>query len=343
MTKKDFNPNNIGIPNGNYFGFPYSVDESKIVIIPVPWDVTTSYGAGTSKGPSAILDASIQLDFYDFDVENAWQIGHSTADFPQDIFNLNSNLRKDAEKIINHLEEGKSPDEPEIKNLLAKINLASQNLNQRVYQQSKKYLSEEKLIALVGGDHSTPLGLINAICEKYDEIGILHIDAHADLRNAYEGFQFSHASIMFNALKNDNISKLVQVGVRDVCDEEISFIKNDPRVTLFDDNQLKQNQFEGKYWKKQCDSIISTLPENVYISFDIDGLDPSFCPNTGTPVPGGLDYSQAVYLIKQLVEQKKKIIGFDLSEVAPGNDEWDANVGARLLYKISNLMYKSHQ
>ncbi|MFA8342844.1 MAG: agmatinase family protein [Rhodothermaceae bacterium] len=343
MNKSDFNPNDIGVPNGNYFGFPYSPDESKVLILPVPWDVTTSYGAGTSNGPKAILDASVQLDFYDFDVENAWKIGHGTLPFPKEIFALNSELRPTAEKIIDHLEQGNSPETPKIKELLNKINQASEKLNAYVFEQSNKYLTQNKLIALVGGDHSTPLGLINAVCEKYDEIGILHIDAHADLRNAYEGFEFSHASIMFNALKNKSVSRLVQVGIRDVCDEEVSLTKTDSRIVLFDDNQLKENQFNGISWKEQCDQIISNLPENVYLSFDIDGLNPSYCPNTGTPVPGGLDFDQALYLIKQLVNHNKKIVSFDLNEVSPGNDEWDANVGARLLYKISNLMYKSHQ
>jgi len=343
MNNTDFDPNNIGIPNGNYFGFPYSPGESEILILPVPWDVTTSYGAGTSYGPKAILDASVQLDFYDFEVENAWKIGHGTLAFPQDIFELNLTLRPLAEKIIAHLEQGNSSEPPEIKEMIDKINVASVKLNNYVFKQSQKYLSQNKLIALLGGDHSTPLGLINAICEKYNEIGILHIDAHADLRNAYEGFKFSHASIMFNAMKNKNISRLVQVGIRDVCQEEINFANNNPQIIMFDDNQLKENQFNGILWQEQCNQIISKLPENVYLSFDIDGLEPSHCPNTGTPVPGGLKFDQALYLIKQLVTHNKKIVSFDLNEISPGNDEWDANVGARLLYKISNLMYKSHQ
>jgi len=135
---------------------------------------------------------------------------------------------------------------------------------------------------------------------------------------------------------------IVQVGIRDLCEGEVERIKSDRRIIMFDDWQLKDNAYSGMNWATQCEKIIATLPELVYISFDIDGLAPEFCPNTGTPVPGGLDFNQAIYLLQKLVKAGKTIIGFDLCEVAPGDrGEWDGNVGARLLYKLANLMYLS--
>jgi len=190
---------------------------------------------------------------------------------------------------------------------------------------------------LVGGDHSTPLGLIQALSDKHSSFGILHVDAHADLRKAYEGFEFSHASIMYNAIKLPQISKLVQIGIRDYCQDEFDLINSDNRIKTFFDRDVKHNQYEGKSWSEICDSIIKELPQKVYLSIDIDGFDPKLCPNTGTPVPGGFEMEQIIYLVEKLVGSKRNIIGFDVNEVAPGKDEWDANVGARLLYRVANL------
>jgi agmatinase len=114
-------------------------------------------------------------------------------------------------------------------------------------------------------------------------------------------------------------------------------------VAIFYDSFLKEGMNDGKSWKKQCKKIVAQLPQKVYISFDIDGLDPKLCPGTGTPVPGGLEFDQAVYLLKALVRSGREIIGFDLVEVAPGESEWNGNVGARLLYKLCNWMAVSQK
>jgi agmatinase len=148
---------------------------------------------------------------------------------------------------------------------------------------------------------------------------------------------------MFNALKISQVDKLVQVGIRDWCDEEMQLIKSsNNRVKVFFDADMKRKIFEGANWRIICNEIVNSLPPLVYISFDIDGLDPKLSPNTGTPVPGGLEFEQAIYLIRSLVDSGRKIIGCDLNEVVPGLDDWDANVAARLLYKMCNLMGKSN-
>ena len=338
-TKFDFSA--VGVSNGNFFGFPYTIAESSIVLLPVSWDVTTSYGGGAAKGPKAIMDASVQLDFYDFDVPNAPYIGVGTVPLNKNWKRLSKHYRAKAALIIDYLETGKVLTD-DLLSLQNEINEASNTLNKEVYEQTKQLLAQNKLVGLVGGDHSTPFGHIKAIAEKHDSIGILQIDAHADLRKAYEGFQHSHASIMYNVMQLPTISKLVQVGIRDICEDEIELAQSDNRIIMFDDYTLKQNEFNGVSWQLQCETIINTLPEKVYISFDIDGLSPDLCPNTGTPVAGGLSFHQAVYLIKVLAKSGKTIVGFDLNEVSPGkDDEWDANVGARMLYKLCNLMHLS--
>lgn len=333
----NFNPNDVGVDNGNFFGLPYSPLNASVVFISVPWDVTTSYKPGTAKGPQAILQASTQLDMFDFDVPNAWQIGHGTIPMDMSILKKSMTYRKKAQDIIEHLEEGGDMSDSEIAKKQRKINKASAELNEYVYNTTSEWMEKGKLVGLIGGEHSVPLGYMKALGERHGDFGILQVDAHADLRNAYEGFTYSHASIMFNALKLPTVKKLVQVGIRDICQDEIDLATSDDRIAMFDDYQLKYASYEGKTWAAQCDEIISNLPDKVYVSFDIDGLTPEHSPNTGTPVAGGLTFHQAMYLIKKVVESGKTIIGFDLNEVAPDkHSEWDANVGARMMWKLSD-------
>ncbi len=331
---KIFNPNEPGMANGNFFALPYTLGESEVAIVSVPWDVTTSYRSGTHNGPSSIIEASLQVDLYDPMVPDAWSVKIGSVPTDETIEKRNKKFRKIAEQVISHIEDG--GDLSEVDDLLAEVNVASQELNELVYKSCREMIEAGKIPAVVGGDHSVPLGNMRAVADKYEDFGILHIDAHADLRVAYEGFKYSHASILFNALSEiTQISQLTQVGVRDFCQEEAEIINTDPRIRCFTDIELKRNAFEGKNWKKQCEEVVSTLPLNVYITFDIDGLSPDLCPNTGTPVPGGLTFREVDYMLYLLAISNRRIIGFDLCEVAPGkSDEWDANVGARILYKL---------
>lgn len=345
MSKEEiihsFDPNGPGIA-GNLFGLPFSVDTSEIVIVPVPWEVTVSYHSGTANGPKAILDASSQVDFFMKDVPDAWKLGVTMLPVPENILEENDKLRKLAAQHIKSVETGKVIDAADP--LLATINESSENLNIYVKSTTQRLLKEGKLVGLVGGDHSTPLGFLRALSERHERFGILQIDAHADLRKAYEGFIYSHASIMYNALKIPAVNRLVQVGIRDFCEEEMNVIKRSMgRVVTFFDEDIKSWQYEGNTWDEICEQLIKPLPDLVYISFDIDGLDPRLAPSTGTPVPGGFEFQQIVYLIKKLVQANKKIIGFDLCEVAPGTTDWDANVGARMLWQLCNWMAVSNK
>lgn len=338
---KPFDPNSIGMANGRYFGLPFEPDQAALVLLSIPWDVTTSYKPGASNAPDAIMDASLQCDLYDFHNPGGWKKGIGTLPMNENILLNTHRLRDDAERVINHLETGGMVGDDYTVRKLRRINDGSQELNQYVYSESTKCLDRGKMVGVVGGDHSVPLGLIKALSERYPDMGILHIDAHADLRNAYEGFVYSHASIMYNVLNESSVKKLVQVGVRDTCDEEVELAHTDSRIESFSDHALSEMKFEGENWATITSRIVNSLPHDVYISFDIDGLSPDNCPNTGTPVLGGLSFQESVYMINKVVESGRKIVGFDLCEVAPGEDnDWDANVGARVLYKLCNLALK---
>ncbi len=336
-----FNASGVGVANNQFFGLPFSYEDAELVLVQIPWEVTVSYRAGTANGPEAILDATTQIDLHDADFPNGWHQGIFTKKISAGLKKKNTELRKKAEQHIKSLEKGKKNDQAD---LLSVVNLACEQLNTFVHHETSAVLDENKIVGLVGGDHSTPLGFMKALAEKHGGFGILQIDAHADLRNAYEGFTYSHASIMFNALQIKELTKLVQVGVRDICDDEIEVIDHsERRIITFFNQELKSAAYNNISWGQICRQIVEHLPKKVYISFDIDGLDPKLCPDTGTPVPGGLEFEQAVHLLNEIVESGRQIIGFDIVEVAPGKNEWNAIVGARMLYKLCNLTLKSNQ
>lgn len=343
---KNFDANGIGQLNDGMYGLPFTPDECETVLIPVPWEVTVSYGGGTANGPKAILDASYQVDLYDPIVKDAWKKGIGMDEISEEIHARSDKARQDAEDYIDALANGASPERPDLKKISSEIREECLWLNNWVKQRVLHFLNKDKVVGLIGGDHSTPLGMMQALAEKFGDFCILQLDAHADLRNAYEGFEFSHASIMFNALKIKEVQKLVQVGIRDYCEEELTLIQNNNgRIRTFFDRDIKYAQYNGDSWDRICNRIIAELPQKIYLSFDIDGLDPKLCPNTGTPVSGGFETEQVLFLIEKIVKSGRQIIAFDLNEVSPGKDggDWDANVAARILYRIANLVAYSHK
>ena len=336
-----FDPNSVGNPNNNIFGLPFTEQESRLVILPIPWEVTVSYNAGTARAPEHVFKASLQVDLFDPEYRDEWKQGYFMRSSDRKILMKSDYLRKEAELYINYIAGGEDVNANKFMcKTLREVNAGGVLLNEWVYEQTKDLMDAGKLVALLGGDHSTPLGYFKAIAEKYGDFGILQIDAHCDLRVAYENFVYSHASVMYNALKEiPQLKKLVQVGVRDYCEEEWDFINaNTDRVTTFFDKDIKERLYEGDSWQQITNQIIDQLPANVFISFDIDGLDPKLCPHTGTPVQGGFEAEAIFYLLKKIQKSGRKIVGFDLNEVGISQDEWDENVGARCLFKLCNLL-----
>lgn len=331
-----FDPNSAAGPDSGVFGLPFSADQAKVVYLPVPWEVTTSYGGGTSEGPAAILEASRQVDLFDGDVLRPYEAGLHWLPESAQIHAWNREGKKDAQAVIR---AGGEASTDALRGALSRVNALGDRLNGWVREESRRWLKKGKILGVVGGDHSVPFGAMEAVAETTGPYGILHFDAHSDTRAAYEGFVWSHASIFRNVLDRiPRVSHLVQVGIRDYCEQEWEFVaEQGDRVRFHSDVALARRKFEGEAWAKIVDGIVRDLPDRVWISFDIDGLDPRFCPHTGTPVPGGLDFNEAVHLIGAVARSGRTIVGFDLNEVAPGGegDEWDANVGARLLYKLT--------
>jgi agmatinase len=332
----NYNPSGVATSNGNLYGLPFDYDSAQLIVIPVPWEVTVSYGAGTANAPQQILKASTQLDLFDFDHPDGWQQGIFMAKISPELLEKNRHYRSQAALVINALEKGQTLT-PELSKIVTDINQAGEQVNQWLETQCLQAMQAGKRVAVIGGDHSSPLGYFRALASKYQDFGILHIDAHADLRDAYEGFTYSHASIMFNAIELPQLTKLVQVGLRDICQDEVDIINDsEGSIVAYYDTTINQRLYAGHNWVTICQEIISHLPPQVHISFDVDGLDPKLCPHTGTPVPGGLELEQTYCLFRELVKSGRQIIGFDLCEV--GDAEWDGNVAARIIYKLSNLM-----
>jgi len=340
-----FDPNIVSNPNNNIFGLPTTEEDARLIIVPVPWEVTVSYGAGTARAPEAILKASYQVEVFDPEVPEGWKEGFYMRPIDRKLLMKSDYLRKEAELYIDYISRG---DEVSANQFMCKtlkdVNEGGDFLNNWVYEQIKVLLNRGKLVGLLGGDHSASLGFFKAIAEKYPDFGVLQIDAHCDLRDAYEEFNYSHASIMYNALNEiPQLSKLVQVGVRDYGGDEWEYIKNsNSRIITYFDKEIKTRQFEGQTWKQIAEEIVSKLPQNVYISFDIDGLDRKLCPHTGTPVPGGFETEEVFYLFRKVIESGRKLIGFDLVEVGTSDSDWNANVGARVLFKLCNLLVASN-
>jgi len=336
-----FNPNAISNPNNNIFGLPFTEDDARLVILPVPWEVTVSYGGGTARAADHIFKSSLQVDLLDVDGKAGWKQGFYMKEIDKKLLFKNDYLRKEAELYIDFIAQGSAIEENKFMcKSLKEINEGSAFMNKWVYENSKALLDKNKLVAVLGGDHSTALGLMKALAEKHGDFGILQIDAHCDLRVKYEEFNYSHASIMHNALTEiPSITKLVQVGVRDYCEQEWDYIcdSNFKIITYFD-KLIKERIFEGQTWKLIVDEIINNLPQKVYISFDIDGLDRKLCPNTGTPVTGGFESEEILYLIRKVKESGRELIGFDLVEIGNGQTDWDSNVGARILWRLCNIM-----
>jgi agmatinase len=338
-----FDPSAAAPADSGIFGLPFSTDESKVIVLGVPFAATTSYGGGAEDGPPAIVVASRQVDLFDGETGRPYEAKIAYSAELDHLRELHAKIRPLAAKVIEV--GGAIGDDPTLHQALATVNAAGEEVNVEVYASVRRWHTEGKLVAVVGGDHSTPLGAIRALAEAHPGLGILHIDAHADLRVAYEGFTHSHASIMHNvATLVPQVARIVQVGIRDFSEDEARYIAtSNGRIVSFFDHSLVEQKLSGVPWSRVIEPILDALPAKVYVSFDIDGLDPTLCPNTGTPVPGGLSYHEALYLLGALVRAKKQIVGCDLNEVAPGQDgtEWDANVGARLLYKLIGRMLQT--
>ena len=331
-----FDPDAAAAPGSGIFGLPFAARQSRIIVLPVPFEATTSYGGGASRAPSAVLRASRQVDLYDRETGRPWEEGIAMLPLPRKVAEWNREAKRLAAGVI--AAGGDTGGSVRLSRALARVNAIGEALNGWVRRETIAILAAGRVPVILGGDHSVPFGAIEACAGRWPGLGILHFDAHCDLREAYEGFTWSHASIFHNVMTRiPAVGRLVQVGVRDLgTREEETIRRSRGRIRLFHDAELAARLAAGTTWGSLVREMVSLLPRKVYVSFDIDGLEPSLCPHTGTPVPGGLSFHQAVQLLLAVARSGREIVGADLCEVSPGprGDEWDANVGARVLYKL---------
>ncbi len=336
MNLDDFDPD--GPAGGDtLFGLPHGPARSLVHVIPVPFEATTSYRRGTRGAPAAVLEASLPVDLCDDDTGEAWRSG--IAMLPEDprIVALDRLVEADALAVIEA--EGVDPHDAGLVASGEAVDTAGVELNAMVRAVTEVTLAEGRIPAVLGGDHSVPFGAIAAAADRFPGLGVLHVDAHADLREAYEGFTWSHASIFYNVLAHTPIASLVQVGIRDHGAAELELARTDRRVHCWLEADVRWELAGGASWRSICERMVADLPADVWVSFDIDGLEPALCPSTGTPVPGGLSWPEALVLLRVLGESGRRIVGFDLCEV--GASEWDAIVGARMLYKLAGWAIKT--
>lgn len=349
--ESSFDPNGPSQADSGIFGLPSCENSSQLIILPVPWEATVSFGKGTSRGPEVILEASKYVELYDPDFKDFYEHGIVMASSNlKALRSLNDKARKYVESALlldNKLQLSRAQ-QARRKKYAKDIDDLCAQMNREVFEQVNYWLGQKRVVGVVGGDHSVALGTIDAHLQRFPNMTVLQIDAHCDLRKSFEQFTYSHASVMFNVISQTKLRRLVQVGIRDLCQEEYERSKNSKgRIRTFFQNELVERTMSGESWKQTCKRIISATNREVYVSFDVDGLDPSLCPNTGTPVPGGLSFQEAVYLIKQLVLSGRRIVGFDLVETAPANskkpNDINANTAAHLLYKLCGWCLRSNQ
>lgn len=265
------------------------LENAKYVLIPVPYDGTSTYVKGADQGPQAIIDASDSIELYDIELDAEGYREGIYTDVP--------------------IRQNKTPEE----------------MVQAVFERVSHFVKSNKIVGVLGGEHSVSIGSIQAMKAQFPNLSVLQIDAHADLRDSYQNSPYNHACVMRRAQEMG--ANVVQVGIRNVCAEEKPFIVPE---NMFYAHQIRHRN----NWMEES---LHRLPGEVYLSIDLDGLDPSILPSTGTPLPGGLSWYQLTDFLT-LLFQTKKIVGFDVVELCPNPSEKSSDVlAAVLVYKIINL------
>jgi agmatinase len=280
--------------NRTYAGIPAaysSLDTSKIVLIPVPYDGTSTWQKGADKGPEAFLKASENMELYDIET--------------------NSEVYKQGVYLAEAIEEKSSPEA----------------VVAEVYKTVKAYILRNKFVTVFGGEHSISIGTIEAFNECFDDLTVLHIDAHADLRASYQGSACNHACALYQASQSTN---LIQVGIRSMDSAETTVM--DPDKTWFAHDMVNE-----EYW---MDNVIDALGQDVFITLDLDAFDPSIMPSTGTPEPGGLLWYETLDFLRRVFEQRN-VVGFDIVELCPREEDKSSDfLAAKLYYKMLTYRFE---
>ena len=317
---------------GALFGVPCDESQADWLILPVPWAVSSSFRSGAERAPAAILEASAQIDLSIAEIEAPSTLGLHMLPISEAWVSQHNFLRPKVEAYLRALE--KKEDTTTYTDHIHQTNAASLALKNEISRQVDRILSAGKRPALLGGEHSITEGAVDALLRHYPQMALLHIDAHMDLRTRYTGLVHSHASVMYNILENTSLPLLIQLGIREFSEEEQRYAKQQgARVRTFYADDIHRARWLGKNWAQLVEQMLSCLPEQVYLSLDIDALDPSYCPHTGTPAAGGFSFAELTYLLECLASSGRRILGFDLVEVVPSPDGLDQFIAAQLLYR----------
>ncbi len=345
----DFDPDGPASYSG-IFGLPPDLNDPLIPILSVPWEATCSYGTGTAFAPQAILHASYQVDLEDPIFGPIWKKGIQLIPPFSWLPPLATQARSAAAAgtpLFDAPPKGTPMYAPELSANQAVVDGLSEVRTAAVRDWVFLRLEAQRP-GILGGDHSCALGAFLALEQQQLPFSILQVDAHLDLRDTYEGYRESHASIMFNLLQRcPHLVSLVQLGIRDFSAKELSLANETPKVYPHLLPNWRRKMQREKSFFDLVEQSLKALHPRVWVSFDIDGLSPSLCPHTGTPVPGGFDFDEASILLESLKKGGFEVLGFDLCEVAiqkkieePRSawEEWDALVGARILYKLCGIL-----
>lgn len=268
----------------------YGYQESEIIILPVPYDETSTWIRGADKGPGAILEASVNLEFYD--VETGTEVhlkGIHTVDPVHE--------QETPEKLVD-----------------------------AVYERILSLLEDGKFPVTIGGNHTVPIGAIKAFAGSYNDLTILQLDAHSDLRQEYEGSRYNHACAMARARE---YAPVVQVGIRSMSKEELPFVDAE---RIFYAHQL---YYDKSLYRK----AIEKLSGNVYITIDMDVFDPSVIPSTGTPEPGGPDYYEIMHFLREVIRERN-VVGFDIVELCPSDTDRSPDfIAAKIIYQLLSYRF----
>ncbi len=347
MGLKNFFDFGIGFGGGDnggyYFRDAVSTDDADVVLVSVPWAVTSANGSGAAYAPDAIIDASTKVGLYDVLSGVSIDGRVATAEVNYDIQESSQYLGGDAAKIVDHVEDGGVLSGDYFTRKINRINDGFRLMNSSVCAQVWHFANKGKRVGVIGGDHSVSFGAVKAMSELHPDLGVLVFDAHCDLRQSGNVFDYSHLSVVRNMLEEiPQLKKVVCVGVRDLSAADVDTAAQYPRLTMCYAEQMKAAYYGGKSWREICNSIVEQLPQHVYISFDIDALSPEHCPHTKSSVAGGLLFDEAMAMIMAVVESGREIVGFDITEIVPEiESSIDASVGARLLVKLSAAAIKS--
>ncbi|OQD42727.1 agmatinase [Croceivirga radicis] len=283
--------------NRTYAGIPdqyAAMDKSKVVLLPVAYDGTSTWGKGADKGPEAFLEASENMELYDIETD--------------------SEVYKEGIYLADTLEGFNSPEA----------------MVAAVHDKVKELVKRNKLVTMFGGEHSVSIGAIRAFSEYYQDLTVVQIDAHADLRKEYEGTKYNHACALYEANETTN---LIQVGIRSMDHAE---------TLVMDYNKVffAHEMVTDDFW---MDNAIELMTDNVYITFDLDAFDPSICPSTGTPEPGGLLWYETLEFLSKIFESKN-VVGFDIVELCPNKIDRSSDfLAAKLYYKMLSYKFRKDE